>query len=524
MIVEAEPNPKIVELDTLMGEMRELQSHGQLTVHCHGGFHILHPGHIRHLKWAKSQGRLLSVGVVADPSGTPMGPNQVPAEVRAENLAHLEFVDFVLIHDGPVPDLLAKLKPDIYVKGSEFRDAHEAFADERAAVESYGGEIRFSSGDVVYEPIPSQAVERIAPLDASGRAFCARHGVTTHRIRRIMDRLKDEQILVIGETIVDEYVHCDPLGMSSDSATVVVRPSDTDLFLGGAGIVAQHVASMGAKPIFFSVVGQDVHADFARAELERRDIDYRLVVDESRPTIHKKRFLSGGKKLLNVNSFRDQDIDTKTAARLCDAIRSREAGIAAVIISDFSYGVLSEPVIATVTELAQAKGIPIVGDVQCSSQIGRVTRLKGLTAATPSEREARLALWDRESGLSDLGVRLLDETRHRSLVLTLGSRGLMILDTEGRPWEEIASPPLLHAIKTKLKIEYLPAFGGNVVDAMGAGDAMLSAFTAALAGGASVMEAAYLGNCASAIEVGHMGNIPVNADDLLEAVEFQLGG
>lgn len=518
-----EASPKIVDVDTLVTEIRELQSHGQLAVHCHGGFHILHPGHIRHLKWAKSQGRLLSVGVTADPPDQQSGPNQVPAALRAENLAHLEFVDHVLIYDGEVPELLSTLKPDIYVKGSEYRDTEEAFVDERQAVEGYGGQIRFSSGDVVYETIQSQSVEQIAPLDPAARAFCGRHGITTRSVRKVINAMKGKQILVVGETIVDEYVHCDPLGMSSDSATVVVRPSETNLFLGGAGIVAQHVASMGAKPIFFSVVGQDMHADFARAELERRDIDYRLVIDESRPTIHKKRFLSGGKKLLNVNSFRDQDIDSKTATRLCDAITSREAGVSAVIISDFSYGVLSAPVIETVTKLAESKGIPIVGDVQCSSQIGRVTRLKGLTAATPSEREARLALWDRESGLSDLGVKLLDETRHRSLVLTLGSRGLMILDTEGRPWEEIAKPPQMHAIKKKLKIEYLPAFGGNVVDAMGAGDAMLSAFAGALAGGASVMEAAYIGNCASAIEVGHMGNIPVTTKDLFQAVEFQLG-
>ncbi|MCZ6806638.1 MAG: PfkB family carbohydrate kinase, partial [Deltaproteobacteria bacterium] len=294
----AEASPKIIDVDALAAEIRELQSHQHLAIHCHGGFHILHPGHMRHLKWAKSQGRLLSVGVTADPPDEQLGPNQVPAALRAENLAHLEFVDYVLIYDGEVPELLSQLKPDIYVKGSEYRDAEEAFADERAAVEAYGGEIRFSSGDVVYEPIQSQAMERIAPLDPSALAFCARHGITTRRVRKVINAMKGKQILVVGETIVDEYVYCDPLGMSSDSATLVVRPSDTDLFLGGAGIVAQHVASMGAKPIFFSVVGQDVHADFARAELERRDIDYRLVVDDSRPTIHKKRFLSGGKKLL----------------------------------------------------------------------------------------------------------------------------------------------------------------------------------------------------------------------------------
>jgi rfaE bifunctional protein kinase chain/domain len=521
--VTSEVSPKIVDEATLESEVRKLQSQGYKAVHCHGGFHILHPGHIRHLKWAKSQGKVLTVGVVTDHAGRSMEPHQIPAAVRAENLAHLEFVDYVHIYDGEVSQLLSRLRPDIYVKGSEFRDANGAFREERAAVEAYGGEIRFSSGDVVYEPIQSQSLDRIAPLDSSARAFCARHGIDTRRMRSVIQGIEGQQVLVVGETIIDEYVHCDPLGMSSDSPTVVVRPTESELFLGGAGIVAQHVAAMGAKPVFFSVVGQDVQADFARAELERRDIDYRLVVDSSRPTIHKKRFLSSGKKLLNVNSFRDQDIDAKTAGRLCDAITSRKAGISAVIISDFSYGVLSPPVLETVLEVARAEDIPVVGDVQCSSQIGQVTRLKGLTAATPSEREARLALWDRESGLADLGVKLLDETRHRALVLTLGARGLMILDTEGHDWEDIAVPPQMHAIKKKLLIEYLPAFGGNVIDAMGAGDAMLSAFTAALSAGASIMEAAYLGNCASAIEIGHMGNIPVAARDLLEAVQFQLG-
>ena len=128
----------------------------------------------------------------------------------------------------------------------------------------------------------------------------------------MINAMKGKQILVVGETIIDEYVHCDPLGMSSDSATVVVRPSETDLFLGGAGIVAQHVASMGAKPIFFSVVGQDVHADFARAELERRDIDYRLVVgrvsaDDSQETLPVRRQEAPERQLVSRPGHRRKD-------------------------------------------------------------------------------------------------------------------------------------------------------------------------------------------------------------------------
>ena len=110
-------------------------------------------------------------------------------------------------------------------------------------------------------------------------------------------------------------------------------------------------------------------------------------------------------------------------------------------------------------------------------------------------------MWDRKSGVTDLGVLLLQETRNQGLVMTLGPKGLIVIDTGDNSWEELAKLPQLHEIKWKLLTDYLPSFAAAVVDSMGAGDALLATMTTALSAGAPLTHAAYLGNCAAAVAV-----------------------
>ena len=352
--------------------------------------------------------------------------------------------------------------------------------------------------------------------------FLERNGINIAGIERRIEGFRDRSVLVVGETIVDEYVYCDALGMSADAPTIVVRPTHDDKFVGGAGIVAQHVRALGAKARFVSVVGEDIEADYVRAELDRREVDHRLIVDNTRPTIAKKRFLVQRRKLLNVNTFRDQDLGERAEQALLQQVEALAADVDAIIISDFSYGVVTAAVIDLIAQLGRARGIPIAGDVQSSSQLGRVTRLRRLTVATPSEREARQAMWDRDNGVADVGARLLRETEHESLLVTMGSRGLMMFDSRGLAWDERTAALPLHELKQKLGIEYLPSFADVVVDPMGAGDSMLATLTTAMAAGADLMEAAFLGNCAAAVAIVNLGNLPVSALEVLDVAKRQI--
>jgi rfaE bifunctional protein kinase chain/domain len=497
---------------------------GERVVQCHGAFDHIHPGHIRHLVWAKSQGAKLVVSVQEKLEGG--GPVLVDAADRAEQLAAIEVVDYVTIDGGDwIGGLLESLKPDIYVKGREFTEIHDgAFGRERRLVEAYGGEVRFSSGDVLEGRPDMLARSASKTLQSSDqlRSFLERTGLDAGGIERRIERMRDCSILVLGETIVDEYVYCDALGMSADAPTLVVRPTHDDKFVGGAGIVSQHVRGLGASSHFISVVGEDIEAEYVRLELERREVDHRLIVDPTRPTIAKKRFMAQGRKLLNVNTFRDQGIDERTEQAVLEHVEELARSVDAIVISDFSYGVVTEAVIERLTAIARERGIPIAGDVQTSSQLGRVTRLRGLTVVTPSEKEARQAMWDRENGVADVGARLLRETRHESLLVSMGSRGLMMFDSNGLRWDAKTEALPLHELKQELSIEYLPSFGDVVVDPMGAGDSMLATLTTAMAAGAPLMEAAFLGNCAAAVAIADLGNVPVSHLQVADVAKQQI--
>jgi rfaE bifunctional protein kinase chain/domain/rfaE bifunctional protein nucleotidyltransferase chain/domain len=519
---------KIVPPQELHDLTRQAQAAGKVIVQCHGCFDILHPGHLRYLAWAKERGDVLIVSVSAD-NVVQKGFSRpyVPEQLRAENLAALEVVDYVTIDDhewaGPILELI---RPDIYVKGKEFENVFTGrIGRERQLVESYGGKVLFSSGDVVYSStkIIEEHRDKLGYTDEQVQGFCKRHGITRASLTETLEKIQGKNILVVGDAIVDRYVHCDRLGMSADAPVLVVRPTESELFLGGAGIVAEHAQSLGATVGFCTVIGSDAEAEYVRKELVRRNIAADLVVDSLRPTTLKTRYLSEGKKLLNVNQFRDHNLDLPVATQLQQYIQRAGETADAIVICDFSYGVITTGVLDTLCAIGAKRNVPVIGDVQCSSQMGNVTRMKGVTLTTPSEREARVALCDRESGIADLGALILAQTGNKALIITLAERGAMIFDTGGQPLGEECKSLPLYEIKKRMQPEYLPSFATFVADAMGAGDAMLATTSCCLAVGAGVMESAFLGNCAAAIACRKLGNVAVRREEILEILDAQLG-
>jgi rfaE bifunctional protein kinase chain/domain/rfaE bifunctional protein nucleotidyltransferase chain/domain len=526
--VKRTPSSKILTREELASRVAEARRREQKVVQCHGCFDILHPGHFRHLAWAREQGDLLVVTVSAD-SVVQKGPNRpfVPERLRAESLAALEFVDWVAIDDGEwAGPILELVRPDVYVKGKEFEDVHDGrFGRERRLVESHGGRVVFSSGDVVYSSTAMIDAHRehFQPVAEQVHAYCKRHGITRARIAELAERFERVRVLVVGETIVDRYVHSEPMGMSAEAPMLVVRPRESESFVGGAAIVAQHAASVGAQSHLVSVVGRDAEAEFARRTLAEVQVRAELVEDPNRPTTLKTRYLAEGKKLLGVNTLRDHDLEPDPLADLLERIDRLSDVVDVVVIADFGYGVVTPAVLSRIATLRRERGIPVIGDVQASTQLGNVARLTGITVSTPSEREARTALCDRESGVADLGAMLLEKTRNEAVVVTLGARGLILLDTARKSWDALGALAHSFELKRELVIEYLPTLAGLPVDPMGAGDALLGTLAVSLAAGASMAEAAYLGACAAAIEVGCMGNVPVARAELLDLAVAHVG-
>jgi len=305
--------------------------------------------------------------------------------------------------------------------------------------------------------------------------------------------------------IGDEYIDCDPLGMSQGDPTVVVTPLLHEMFIGGAGIVAAHAGGMGAKVGLFSLVGRDSPAAFARKKLRKSGVEVHFYEDDSRPTTLKQRFRANGKTLLRVNHLRQHPASREIQRQILDDFKKRSEEVNLVIFSDFSYGSLPQPMVDEIISSCREKGIMMVADSQSSSQVGDISRFHGMSLLTPTEREARLAVRDFNSGLVVLAESLRKSAGAKNVFLTLGAEGILIHAATSSPREWLT--------------DRLTAFNTAPRDVSGAGDALFACSSLAMAVGANVWLCAYLGSLAAACQVGRLGNIPLNSKCLTAEIE-----
>jgi rfaE bifunctional protein nucleotidyltransferase chain/domain len=144
----AEAAPRgVTDLETLLAHREAWRAAGRTVVWTNGVFDLLHVGHVRNLQAAARLGDVLVVGLNSDASVRRLkGPERpfVPAEERAETLAALGAVDAVVVFDEDTPEAaLARLRPDVHVKGDDYRPPHGKPIPEAALVEAYGGRIAF---------------------------------------------------------------------------------------------------------------------------------------------------------------------------------------------------------------------------------------------------------------------------------------------------------------------------------------------------------------------------------------------
>eukprot|EP00611_Tribonema_gayanum_P021126 TRINITY_DN4003_c0_g2_i1.p1 TRINITY_DN4003_c0_g2~~TRINITY_DN4003_c0_g2_i1.p1 ORF type:complete len:454 (-),score=-23.77 TRINITY_DN4003_c0_g2_i1:894-2123(-) len=402
----------------------------------------------------------------------------------------------------PVTDVIARLQPNIVVKGKE----HESrFNPEQAAVEKYGGKLLFSSGETFFSSLDlirkeyyeSDRRSIVMPLD-----YLERHGISMKRLNNLLNSFSSLRVCVLGDLIVDEYITCQPLGMSQEDPTIVVTPIDSKYFVGGAGIVAAHASGLGASVQFVSVTGNDVSRQFSLDELSKAGVTSHLLIDESRPTTLKQRFRSKGKTLLRVSHLHQEAISISLQKQMLENIEQIMNEIDLLVFSDFNYGCLPQPLVDQVIALAKKKGVMLSADSQSSSQMGDVSRFKGMDLITPTEREARISARNHEDGLIILAEKLRQQSGAGNILLKMGEEGLLI--------------HVGHENEDNWLTDRVSALNSAPKDVAGAGDSLLIAGAMTLACGGNIWEAAFLGSLAAAIQVGRVGNTPLQIHELTQ--------
>jgi rfaE bifunctional protein kinase chain/domain len=482
-------------IESLAQVVRAEAGPGRRICFVSGNFNVLHPGHLRLLRFAMDLAEYVVIGLM--PDQTP--GVTVPAALRKESLDSVALVNrTVLLPDGPEA-FIAALKPEFVVKGSEFAEAHN---DELAVVERYGGKLVFGSGEMQFSSLAlldKEFTETNPSAIVKPKDFLRRHGFGATGLQAALEKLKGMRVLVIGDLIVDDYITCDALGMSQEDPTIVVTPIETKTFVGGAGVVAAHAKRLGAEVSYFTVLGRnDEAATYARAWLGEQGIDVCALNDETRPTTRKQRFRANGKTLLRVNHLRQHAISLALVKTFVRQIEERLAKTDLILFSDFNYGCLPQGLVDAITVRATERGVMMAADSQASSQMADISRFKRMDLITPTEREARLAIRDTQAGLAVVAERLRVAAEAKCVVITLGSEGMFIL----APQDD------------RHVADRLPAFNTAPKDVAGAGDSLFTTASIAMCAGVDVWQSLYLGATAAALQVGRVGNAPLSLADL----------
>lgn len=485
---------KIKTLEELTEIVAKAKADGRKVVHCHGVFDLLHIGHIRYFEQARSMGDMLVVTVTPD-RFVNKGPGRpaFPQELRLEAVAALDVVDYVAENRWPMAvETLRMLKPDVYVKGSEYKDAEKDVTGgitlEREAVESAGGKLAFTD-DIVFSSsslinkyasvFPKQVADYLA-------GFNARFG--DERIVEYLEKARDLKVLVVGETIIDEYEYCQAIGKSSKEPTLAVKSLYSEAFAGGILAVANHVANFVDNVSLVTFLGdRDSRADFVREKLNPA-VNATLLRRTDSPTIVKKRLIEQYyfQKMLEVYAINDDAYAEADEQSLSQALESQVPEHDLVIVVDFGHGMMGRQAVDVVSKRARFLALNAQANAG-NMGYNVVTKYPRADFVTMAETELRLEARDRRGDLRIMLETVAGKLACRRVVVTRGKHGCLCYDAEEGFF-------------------HIPSVAGKVVDRVGAGDAFLSISALCAALGAPTELVGFVGNAVGAWSVSTVCN------------------
>lgn len=468
---------------------------------CHGTFDIVHPGHLRHLIYAKSKADILIVSCTSDKYVNKGNDRPyVPDDLRAKNLASLSFVDFVIIDHNEKPlNNLKLLKPHIFVKGFEYskNGIHQKTKEEIKVINSYGGNILFSPGDFINSSTSLLLKNKPNLFSEKLLSIMENEKINFQKIEKVLNNLKKIKIHVFGDTILDKYTYCTLLGPTTKTPTLSLKKNEEEEFFGGAVIVAKHLKALGVDVTLTTIVGNDKYKKKLISEMKKYKIKLNLFMEINKPTTVKERFWCDGYKMIQIDTVDNSLISENTQSHIEKLLLKDKNQ--AIIFSDFRHGIFNKHTIEKFQKAVPKKIIKIA-DSQVSNRWGNILDFKNFDIITPNEKEARFALADQDSGVRPLGTDLFKKSGTKFLILKLSEKGLILFRKNAyNPRNFIA----------------LDSFVDNLKDGVGSGDSLLAALAASFIVSKNIVLSCIIGNIAAAACCEKFGNKPNNVNEIL---------
>ena len=504
-------NRKIKILENIPDLFAKLKLDGKKIVHCHGVFDLLHVGHIKHFREAKTFGDILVVSITPDEfvnkgSGRPA----FNTSLRLESLSELESVDYVVANKWPSAEELIKIiKPDIYCKGPDYKnhsdDITGKIAEEESAVNFVGGKIIYTD-DITFSS--SSLLNKYGNIYSKDQELFIRNikeKFSFEKIQKKIESLNSLNVLVIGETIIDQYVFCEALGKSGKEPVLVLRDLQTQEYLGGSIAIARHLSSFCKNISVLSFIGKDnEYKSFIEDNIEE-NISLNFFNKFDSPTIVKRRFVDhvDRKKVLGVYSINDSLLKEDEEDKFIESFDKLSQEHDVIIISDYGHGIITPKIANHISN--SEKFVSLNAQVNAAN-IGthNIRKYHDINCLIINETELRHEMRQREGDAERMAITLKEIVKANYITVTQGKNGAFIVNGD-------------------LNSEKCVGFASQVIDKVGSGDALLALLSICLYREFDEKLSLFIGSLAAAQSVETLGNSsPVNKIKLLKTISHLL--
>jgi rfaE bifunctional protein kinase chain/domain/rfaE bifunctional protein nucleotidyltransferase chain/domain len=492
---------KIQTIGELAENLTFLRAEGKQIIHCHGVFDLLHIGHIRYLQKAKCLGDVLVVTVTPD-RYVNKGPHRpaFPEKLRMEAIAALDCVNYVAINEWPTAvETIEFLKPDIYAKGGEYREKRTPeIIREEVAVAALGAEIAFieditsSSSHLINKhlsPFPEEVDRYLVRLSQQ---------YSPTEILHYVEQAYSLKVLVVGETIIDEYHYCQTIGQSAKAPILAMQYLSQERFAGGAAGIANHLATVCREVDLLSLVGtEDTKEKWIRKKLKENVNAIFLHKTES-PTIVKQQYRESyfSQPIFEIYTMNDTLLKGNEEEALRTQLREMLSQYDLVVVADYGHGMLTEAAIRLLCENSRFLAVNTqanAGNIGYHT-VSKYSRADYVCLAT---QELRLECRSRTENLHPMLQQVAHRLNSRHAIVTRGKSGCLgYSQGENMACEDSVFASFCEA----------PALATRVVDRVGAGDVFLAITSLCAVQGAPMEITAFLGNVAGAEAVATVGS------------------
>ena len=301
-----------------------------------------------------------------------------------------------------------------------------------------------------------------------------------------------KKITVIGDVMIDWYLHGESSRISPEAPVPVVNFKESKFQLGGAANVANNLKHLEIEPFLRGAIGTDHFGSLLKEHLKAEKIKVNLSTEKSFQTICKQRLMSSNQQLARIDY--EKYFHGSKLTNIFNTFIRNIAKTDLIIVSDYGKGTIfnARKLIQSAKKLKKKILIDPKGK--------DFAKYKGANLITPNKAEFEniMGKVGSKRDLANKAKKMLEDLNLESLIVTLGSEGMYVLTKSNK----------------KIIGDFINAYPQEVFDVSGAGDTTISALGAALSEGNDIFSAAEFANLAASISVSKLGTSTVSKDEV----------